>query len=461
MPTPTPDTIFARASGAGKAGVAVYRLSGPFSWRIGALLSKRSVTDRAPKLAKVFDPGTAEAIDEGLILAFKGPASFTGEDVVEFHLHGSRAVEAAFGAAALKAGARLAEPGEFTRRAFLNGKIDLAQVEALSDLIDAETSSQRRQALGQFGGRLSDLAEGWRGQLISIMAALEADIDFPDEEGVPAAVAAQAGPKIEALAADLREHVTKSSGARRLREGVEAVIIGAPNAGKSSLLNALAGADVAIVSSIAGTTRDVIETRLDLGGVAVLIADTAGLGGPTADPIEREGARRARARAETADVRIMVIDPLAEELAPSGGTAGRGDVAEVQSVAAMLRPGDFLLYSKRDLGGAPAPAPDGVARFHVSAKTSAGMPEFLAALESRARDLAGGSEGAAFTRLRHVEAGKRALAALDRARERLPTAAELAAEDVRLAARALMSITGAVDVEDVLAEIFASFCIGK
>lgn len=456
------DTIFARASGAGKAGIAVYRLSGPRALPIAETLSKRKIKAGPPALARLFDPQTDEIIDEGLILAFEGPKSFTGEDVVELHLHGSRAVEAAIGAALLKAGARLAEPGEFARRAFLNGKLDLAEIEALADLIDAETSLQRKQALGQLGGRLSALAESWRGRLVSILAALEADIDFPDEEGVPAAVASRAGPQIDALVADIEARLVGAASARRLREGVEAVILGAPNAGKSSLMNALAGADIAIVSPTPGTTRDVIETRLDLGGVPVLLSDTAGLAGLTADPIEADGMRRARARADAADLRIMVIDPLAEDSAAPPLPPLREGGRALAEGAELLRPGDLLLYSKRDLGGAPGGAPDGVAAFHVSAKTGEGMAAFISALEARAKDLAGGGgEGAAFTRLRHVEAAKRAIAALARARARLADAAELAAEDVRLAARALSSITGAVDVEDVLGEIFSRFCIGK
>jgi tRNA modification GTPase len=458
------DAIFARASGAGKAGVAVYRLSGPRAFEIAEKLSRRKIAGREPRLMRLYDPSAGDLVDEGLVLAFRAPKSFTGEDVVEFHLHGARAVEAAIGQAVLAAGARLAEPGEYARRAFLNGRLDLAEVEALADLIDAETSLQRKQALGQFGGRLSALSEDWKGRLVAILAALEAEIDFPDEEGVPASVAAGAGPKIDALVGEIEARLAGAEGARRLREGVEAVILGAPNAGKSSLMNALAGADVAIVSPVAGTTRDVIETRLDLGGVAVLLADTAGLAAAAGDAIEAEGMRRALARAGTADLRILVIDPLANENPPlfsSASVAMETRGGGGGEAPALLRPGDLLLYSKRDLGGAAGGAPEGVAAFHVSAKTGAGMAEFLKALEARAHDLAAGGEGAAFTRLRHVEAARRAVDALRRARGRLDQAAELAAEDVRLAARALASITGAVDVEDVLGEIFSSFCIGK
>jgi len=504
------DTIFARASGAGRAGVAVFRLSGPRARAIAELLSKRKLIARRPALAEIGDPGTGEPLDRGLVLFFAGPASYTGEDVAEFHLHGSRAVEAAFAEAAVRAGARPAEAGEFTRRALANGKLDLAQVEALADLIDAETSQQRKQALGQLEGRLSALAEAWRARLIAVLAPLEADIDFPDEEDVPAAIAARAGPAIEALLSELKSYREGAGRARRLREGVAAAIIGAPNAGKSSLLNALAGADVAIVSASAGTTRDVIETRLDLGGVPILFADTAGLRDQSTDEIEIEGVRRALLRAETADLRVMVIDPFTEERAAGGaeplnkrGTSPSLEKGGLEAPASfftkpalaeregskplapahaegdpplappfqegeenvprepLLRPGDIVVWSKKDLGAQPGPVPEGVLSFHVSARTGDGMAGLMAGLTARAAILAGGSESAALTRIRHVQAVEAAIAALERALQLVAGAPELAAEDARLAARALGAITGAVGVEDVLDEIFSSFCIGK
>jgi len=259
------DTIFARASGAGKAGVAVYRISGPDAFRIfNAFVGKRIIT-RAAAYVTLRDPADRSVIDKGLAILFENPKSFTGEDVAEFHLHGSRAVETALYEALSRLGARPAEAGEFTLRALKNGKLDLAQAEALADLIDAETILQKKQALGQLDGRLSALAEGWRAQILAVMAPLEADIDFPDEGDVPAAVAASAGPAIRALQESLTAFLNQSVSARRIREGVSIAVIGAPNAGKSSLVNALAGSDVAIVSEIAGTTRDIVETRLDLG----------------------------------------------------------------------------------------------------------------------------------------------------------------------------------------------------
>jgi len=302
------DTIYARASGAGKAGVAVFRVSGPKSHAIANALVGKQIKIRDPKLVALRAPSSGAIIDRGLAILFKAPASFTGEDVAEFHLHGARAVETALYEALSALGARPAEAGEFTFRALKNSKLDLAQAEALADLIDSETTRQRMQALGQLEGRLSALAEGWRKLILEVMAPLEADIDFPDEGGVPAAVAARAAPAIAALKRELSGFILNSRRARTIREGVMAAIVGPPNAGKSSLLNALAGSDVAIVNEAPGTTRDIIETRLDLGGIVVTLADTAGLRNMTADAIEREGVARARARAEAADIRLLVID---------------------------------------------------------------------------------------------------------------------------------------------------------
>ena len=447
--SPSTDTIFARASGAGKAGVAVYRLSGPQTFRIFRELVGKRINNRVAAFVRVADPRDGAVIDEGLAILFESPASYTGEDVAELHLHGARAVEAALYEALSHSGARPAEAGEFTLRALRNGKLDLAQAEALADLIDSETTLQRMQALGQLEGRLSGLAESWRKGLLAVMAPLEADIDFPDEDGVPAAVAAAAGPAIARLKESLTVFLNQSLRARRIREGVSIAVVGPPNAGKSSLVNALAGSDVAIVSDIAGTTRDIVETRLDLGGVVALVADTAGLRGHTGDVIEKEGVRRAKARADEADIRIGVLDPNSAFVS--------------RETIALLRPGDFLVWSKADLAsrsGAAIPAPEGVREMRVSVKTGAGLGELVNALTEK---LAAGAaaDGPALTRLRHVRAVEEACAALTRAEANIAAAPELAAEDARLAARALGKITGAVGVEDVLGEIFSSFCIGK
>lgn len=442
------DTIFARASGAGKAGVAVYRLSGQQSLSIARQLVGKQINNREAVLAALNDPADGALIDRGLVILFKGPASYTGEDVAEFHLHGARAVETALYEALSRLGAQPAEAGEFTLRALRNGKLDLAQAEALADLIDSETIQQRKQALGQLEGRLSSLAEDWRRRILTVMAPLEADIDFPDEGDVPAAIAAAAGPAIAGLKDQLTDFINQSGRARMIREGVSIAVIGPPNAGKSSLVNALAGSEVAIVSDIAGTTRDIVETRLDLGGIVATLADTAGLRGMAGDKIEEEGVKRARARAEAADLRIAVLDPESEFIS--------------RETLELLQRNDFLVWSKSDLDPAiPAlPLPDGVKILALSSKSGAGMAEFLAALTEK---VAGGGDsgGTALTRARHVAAVEEAIAALTRAEAHIATAPELAAEDARLAARALGQITGAVGVEDVLGEIFSSFCIGK
>ena len=441
------DTIFARASGFGKAGVAVFRVSGVQAHPIAERLIGKRIKKRKAVLATLTDPADGAPIDRGLVILFDGPASFTGEDVAEFHLHGARAVETSLYGTLSALGARAAEPGEFTLRAFKNARLDLAQVEALADLIDSETTLQKKQALGQLDGRLSAIAERWRTHLTRVLAPLEADIDFPDEGDVPAAIAAHAGPAIETLNDELTAFLADSGRARTIREGVSVAIIGTPNAGKSSLLNALAGSDVAIVSDQPGTTRDVIETRLDLNGILAMVADTAGLRATTEDAIEAAGMERAVARAASADIRVLVADPQ------------QGAAADT---LALLKQGDFLVWSKADLGISPptSVAPEGVKTLSLSAKSGVGVDDLVAGMaENVSRETSG--DAPALTRARHVQAVETALAALQRAQSNIAAAPELAAEDVRLAARALGSITGAVGVEDVLGEIFSSFCIGK
>lgn len=443
-------TIFARATGAGKAGVAVYRVSGQDSFRLAEALSGSLPAARSAALRKLRHEG--ETIDEGLVILFPGPASFTGEDVAEFHVHGSLAVEHALYDALLSLGARPAEAGEFTRRALLNGKLDLAEVEGLADLLDAETALQRKAALGQLGGRLSALAEGWRARLIAIMAPLEAEIDFPDEDGVPANIAVDALPKIGALLAELEALRAGARQARAAREGVKIAIIGAPNAGKSSLLNALADSDRAIVSETPGTTRDVIEARLDLGGTLVTLFDTAGLRDRPADAVEEEGIRRTRIKMGQADLRLLVADVSRE-------TSYRPETG--YDLGYDLSDRDLLVLNKID--ARPGfPRPD-VSRetFLVSAKTGEGIAPLLARLTTIARELTAAGADAGLSRVRHELAVTEAIGHLEKARTKIAVAPELAAEDIRLAARALGTITGSVGVEDVLGAIFASFCIGK
>ncbi len=446
-------TIFARASGAGRAGVAVYRLSGPGSFEIAAALTGGLTPPRIASLRTVRD-GAGDAIDEGLVILFPGPASFTGEDVAEFHLHGSLAVERALFDALIALGARPAEAGEFTRRALINGKLDLAEVEGLADLLDAETALQRKAALGQLGGRLSALAEGWRSRLVAIMAPLEAEIDFPDEEGVPAEIAARAAPEIEAMLAELETVRAGARRARAARDGVKIAVVGAPNAGKSSLLNALAGSDRAIVSDLPGTTRDIVEARLDLGGTLATLFDTAGLRDLPADAVEAEGIRRTRIKMEQADLRILVVDVSRETSYLEAGA--RYDLGYDLSDEK-----DLVVFNKVDAN--PLFVAPNVSRetFSLSALTGAGVPVLLKRLTEIAGELSALSVDAGLTRVRHEEAVNEAIGHLEAARAKIAAAPELAAEDIRLAARALGTITGAVGVEDILAAIFSSFCIGK
>lgn len=448
------DTIVALASGAARAGVAVIRASGPMVGPLlGALTGRGLPRARTATLATLCDPASGEALDEALTLWFPGPGSFTGEDVAELHVHGGPAViEAVIAACLVVSGVRPAEPGEFTRRAFENGKLDLAEAEGLADLVDAETEGQRRQALRQGKGALSAVYEGWRGRLIGAAALIEAEIDFPDED-LPGALAARAGPILETLAADMGRHLDDRHRGERVREGYRIAIIGAPNAGKSSLLNALARREAAIVSEIPGTTRDVVELRLVLAGFPVWIADTAGLR-EAADAIEAEGVRRALARAEEADLRIGVVEAGAEVPVELAGALRAGDVLVRSKV-------DLLIQPNRPWVPDHAFGASGMTSLGVSSFTGAGVTELEALLAVRVAAALGSEEVPALTRARHRRLVEEARRALLRALPGLYGAPELAAEDVRAAAAALGRLTGRIDVEDLLDEIFASFCIGK
>ena len=447
-------SIFSLASGGARAGVAVIRLSGPRAAEALAALTPGAAAPGARRAAlrTLHDPGSGEILDRALVLCFPGPGSFTGEDVVELHLHGGPAVvEGVLGALGRIDGLRPAEAGEFTRRAFLNGRLDLTQAEAIADLVAAETSEQRRQALDQAAGALGSLYEDWRRRLIQAIAHVEAGIDFADED-LPEDIDRAARAALTALADEIAAHLDDGRRGERLRSGVHLAILGRPNAGKSTLLNLLAGRDAAIVSETAGTTRDVIEVHLDLGGVPVIVADTAGLR-DSADEVEREGVRRAAARADWADLKLIVVD--------------RADWPEVPAdLRALVADGRaVVLVNKTDLApldGAAALA--GVPVLGLSARTGAGVDAFVAHLTAAVRDLAvaGAGSSPAPTRARHRQALEEARDALAQAiagwSQRGP---ELTAEDLRLAARAIGRITGRVDVEDLLDVIFADFCIGK
>ena len=440
-------TIFALATPPGRSGIAVMRLSGPSAGATLLTLTGRPLPPARKAVRRALrDPSTGETVDSALILWFPAPASFTGEDVAELHLHGGRAVIASvINILARQSGLRLAEPGEFTRRAFLAGKMDLTAVEGLADLIDAETEAQRRQALRQMGGALAALYEGWRGRLLRVLAHAEAVIDFPDED-LPEDTNAQLQAEVAELRAEIAAHLGDSRRGERLREGVRVAIIGPANAGKSSLLNWLAGRDAAIVSAVAGTTRDVIEVHLDLGGYPVLLADTAGLR-ETADALEEEGIRRARRWAQEADYRILLLDGLV--------------VNDAHSIALIAQENpSIVVINKMDLMMSwPTGATHQLDTLAISVKSGQGMVEFLTHLEREVARLAAPGEAPALTRVRHRIALEAAREALDRfARSSSP---DLAAEDLRLAVREIGRISGRVDVEDLLDVIFRDFCLGK
>ena len=439
------DTIFALSTAAGRAGVAVIRVSGPRAPAIAERLAGFMPLPRQAARATLRHPATGDVLDDGLVLSFPRPRSFTGEDVVEFQIHGSLAVVSALlDALAAEEGTRPAEPGEFTRRAFHNGKMDLTQVEGLADLIDATTEAQRRQALRQAGGALATLYEGWRARLIRIAAHLEVMIDFPDED-VPQETRVRVAGEVGALRDEIRTHLDDARRGERLRQGVSVVIVGAPNAGKSSLLNLIAQRDAAIVSEIAGTTRDAIEVHLDLAGYPVTLVDTAGLR-ETDDLIEAEGVRRTRALAEQADIRVLVCD----------ATAGRPWKETFVGLGAAP---DLVVVNKMDCPGARG-APGALS---ISCKTGEGIEVLLARLGSLVGERFGLTEAPALTRARHRTALAACAAALDRflSRDLADDVPELAAEDIRFAVTGLGRITGRVDVEDLLDVVFRDFCIGK
>ena len=385
-------------------------------------------------------------LDDGLVLWFPAPRSATGEDVAELHLHGSRAVLAAVMQALARLGLRLAEPGEFTRRAFLNGKLDLLQAEAIADLAAAETEAQRRQAVRQLGGELGEVYRGWRDRLTRILAHLEAAIDFPDED-LPPEIEDRILGETEGLVAEIERHLADGHRGERLRDGIDVAIVGPPNAGKSSLLNRIARRDVAITSPVPGTTRDVIEVAIDLGGYPVVLADTAGLR-DSADAIEQEGKRRALQRAEQAEIRLFVFD-IAHPEDAAGASAWPG--ADTILVANKI---DLVPAADTD----PSPPALPVSALPVSALTAEGIDGLLTMLGERVAQTYR-IEAPVLTRARHRQALEEAAASLRRSfSAALP---ELRAEDLRLALRSLGRITGAVDVEDLLDVIFRDFCIGK
>ena len=435
------DTLYALATPPGRGAIAVVRLSGPVTADALKALGAGDLEPRRASLRTLHDR-SGEAFDRALVLWMPGPASFTGEDCAELHLHGGRAVFEACARALSDLGLRPAEPGEFSRRAFQNGRMDLTQAEAVADLVDAESDAQRRQALGQLGGALSERYAGFRASLLSILALLEAEIDFPDEEGVPGGLSDQVGPMIAALSADIDAALGQARRGERIREGYRIVLIGDTNAGKSTLFNRLAGREAAIVTPTPGTTRDVLEAHLTLGGYAVTLMDTAGLR-DTADAIEAEGVRRARARAVEAELRLWVRAP---------GFDGA-------AVADLVQPADLAVLNKSDVE--TQTPPEGMPHLSISAEQGEGLDALESWMACRIAEDLSGADFPAVTRERHRIRLERARDHLAAARNAMAIGPEVAAEDVRQAANALAEIVGEVGVEDVLGEVFASFCIGK
>jgi len=445
------DTIYALSSGLPPAGVAVIRLSGPHCRFALETLHVTVPEPRKAAVRKLFSSSSRLLLDEALVLYFEAPASFTGEDVVELHCHGGRAVvEAVLRELSLIDGLRLAEPGEFTKRAFYEDRINLVAVEGLSDLINAETESQRQLALYQTAGGLADTYDKWRSELIRLRSYLEAEFDFPDEDDVPGSVSDQVWTRVQALTKEMEQAINGSKYAERIRDGVNIVLAGKPNAGKSSLLNVLSKRDVAIVSAQSGTTRDILDVNLDLAGVAVRLSDTAGLR-ETDDEVEKIGVERARIRLNEADLVLYLVDS--------------GEAADLESdeLHAVKSSGTavLLIATKTDQH-----RPDHVQsirnRFDmmISSTTLHGIDELLVVLEREAKVLTGNGESLIAVRERHRVALQGCVDCLRNSMIQRPEL-ELRAEELRKAADVLGKVTGRVDVDDMLDVIFREFCIGK
>ena len=431
-------TIFALASAPGRAGVGVVRLSGPLAGRMAESLAGPLPPPRQAVLRRLAHDGVE--IDHALVLRFAAPHSFTGEEVAEFHIHGGRAVREALFAALSELGARVAEPGEFSRRAVENGKLDLTRAEAVADLVDAETPAQLRQALRQHDGVLADLYEGWRARLITALGRAEAAIDFSDD-GVGESEFAEARRAAGAIADEIQGHLDDAGRGESLREGLRLTILGPPNAGKSSLINALARRDVAIISEMPGTTRDVIEVRLNLGGYLLHVADTAGVR-ETRDAIEAEGVRRALSHA-AGGLTLLLLDGSLPD--PRAGLPP--DLPEP----------DLIVWNKADLFDREA-AREGL---FISLRTGAGLAMLQSMLQQKVQQKLDGDGAPLLTRPRHRQALGEALSVLRHGLEAPADRPELLAEDLRLAMRAIGRVTGRVDVEELLDFVFRDFCIGK
>jgi tRNA modification GTPase len=437
---PREQTIFALSSGRPPSAISIVRISGPQAGSALAVLAGKIPVPRMAARVLLRD-ANQQPIDDAVILWFPGPASATGEDVAEFHVHGGRAVLAAlFAALSTFENIRAAEPGEFTRRAFENGKLDLTEAEGLDDLIHADTDRQRRQALRQLKGLLGDKARDWRAQIIEASALIEAGIDFSDEGDVPAELTAPALAKINTLLDEIEEVLAAQGQSERLREGLVVAISGPPNVGKSTLMNQLARREVAIVSPHAGTTRDVIEVQLDLDGYPVTVIDTAGIR-ETNDPVEQEGVRRARARAAEADLVLWLTDARHENVLREDAVPTWTVRTKIDLDATRQGRGDF--------------------DFEISASRGDGIRGLVAALVGFAQNYFGSGEGGLISRERQRKLLQQTAELLRRSMSEIGNGEELMAEDLRAAAQSLGRLLGRVDVEDILDTIFREFCIGK
>ena len=442
------DTIFALSSAPGRAGVSVFRVSGPAAQQIAeALIESPCPAPRHAALRKIYN-NEAVLIDEALVLWMPGPQSFSGEDSVEFQTHGSPAVIEAMASTLLAAGARQAEAGEFTRRAFENGKMDLTEAEGLADLIDAETEGQRKQALRQMQGGLRGVYEDWRERLLDALAQIEGEIDFPDEEDIPDALSHKAYPYLKRVKEAMEKGLAEADKGEAIRHGVEIAIIGRPNAGKSTLLNALARREAAIVSSEAGTTRDIVSINTVLSGIPVRLSDTAGLR-ETDNPIEAEGVRRALDLARQVDLRIGVIDST--------------DYTALEEMLRELEEDDVLVFNKSDLAKAPSPnvSRETLSMLSMNAADEVDIEKLRTFLENKVIARYSVGDEAGLTRARHKDCVHRAQIALDRALNNLGVAPELAGDDIRSALHAIKELAGETDIESVFDRIFSRFCVGK
>lgn len=441
------DTIFALSSAPGRAGVSVFRVSGSAANAVLETLTQSPCpTPRYASLRKLYYNDAI--IDEALVLWMPGPQSFTGEDCAEFQVHGSPAVIEAMAITLLSAGARQAEPGEFTRRAFENGKMDLTEAEGLADLIDAETEGQRRQALRQMQGGLREAYEGWRETLLDALAQIEGEIDFPDEADIPDALSHKAYPYISRVIEAIEYSLKEAGRGEAIRHGVDIAIIGRPNAGKSTLLNGLAGRDAAIVSSEAGTTRDIVSINMTLAGLPIRLSDTAGLR-DTENAIEAEGVRRAIKLASDADLRIGVVDAV--------------EPSDIENILSILQDGDILVFNKADLTTKYVPdvSRETLSVLAISALDEAGLETLRTKLEGEILERYAIGDEAGLTRARHRDCVSRAQQSLVRAKENLVIAPELTGDDIRAALHALKELAGETDIESVFDRIFARFCVGK